>query len=138
MKTNITSQPLTSNEFVDLNIVLIDNESLMLTALQAQLEEWGCQVMAVKDEASLDSLMAKQVFKPAIIISDYHLDDDKNGVDLVQQSTEQYTWQVPVIICSADPSEQVREHTSNAKFYFMRKPIKALALKKLMRQLLSD
>ena len=64
--------------------------------------------------------------------------DEKNGVDLVQKSMSHYSWQVPVIICSADPSEQVREHTSNAKFYFMRKPIKALALKKLIRQLLEN
>ena len=137
MERTITSQPLPTNEFVDLNIVLIDNESLMLTALQAQLQEWGCRVIGVKDEASLTIALAKQVFIPAMIISDYHLDDDKNGVDLVQKSIVKYAWQAPVIICSADPSEQVREHTSNAKFYFMRKPIKALALKKLMRQLLS-
>ena len=130
-------QPSTINEFIDLAIVLIDNESLMLKAMQTQLEEWGCNVLAVKDEANLHDALAIQNFVPAMIISDYHLDDDKNGVDLVLQNTEQYTWQAPVIICSADPSEQVREHTSNAKFYFMRKPIKALALKKLMRQLLS-
>ena len=73
---------------------------------------------------------------PHIIISDYHLDNDKNGVDLVQNSKIKYGWQAPVIICSADPSEQVRQQTSDAKFYFMRKPIKALALKKLMKQLL--
>lgn len=133
-----TSQPSSTNEFIDLAIVLIDNESLMLTAMQTQLQEWGCNVVAVKDEASLHTALAKQHFDPAMIISDYHLDDDKNGVDLVQKNTAQYAWQAPVIICSADPSEQVREHTSNAKFYFMRKPIKALALKKLMRQLLDN
>ena len=137
IKKSTSLPPLTTNEFVDLNIVLIDNESLMLTALQAQLQEWGCRVVAVKDEASLTVALAKQQVTPAMIISDYHLDDEKNGVDLVNKGIAKYTWQAPVIICSADPSEQVREHTSNAKFYFMRKPIKALALKKLMRQLLS-
>ena len=138
MTRAITLKPSTTNEFVDLNIVLIDNESLMLTAMQAQLQEWGCRVVAVKDEASLTNALAKQYITPAIIISDYHLDDEKNGVDLVQKNITEYAWQAPVIICSADPSEQVREHTSNAKFYFMRKPIKALALKKLIRQLLEN
>jgi signal transduction histidine kinase len=131
-----TSPALTTDEFVDLNIVLIDNESLMLTAMQAQLQEWGCKVLAVKDEATLTLALSKHHIIPAIIISDYHLDDNKNGVELVKSSITQYHWQAPVIICSADPSEQVREHTSSAKYYFMRKPIKALALKKLMKQLL--
>jgi hypothetical protein len=136
----LASATLTSptDEFVNLPVMLIDNEALMLTAMQAQLQDWGCKVVAAKDETSLNEAITKQSFIPAMVISDYHLDDDKNGVDLVEKSIAKYTWQVPVIICSADPSEQVREHTSNAKFYFMRKPIKALALKKLMRQLLSD
>jgi len=137
-KQTTTTTPLTTNEFIDLDIVLIDNEPLMLTAMQTQLQEWGCRVVAANDETSLTNAINKQHVAPAIIISDYHLDDAKNGVDLVLKSINKYTWQAPVIICSADPSEQVREHTSNAKFYFMRKPIKALALKKLMRQLLSD
>ncbi len=131
-------QPSATNEFINLAVVLVDNEPLMLTAMATQLEEWGCRVVAVKNATNLNEAIAKQSFTPAIIISDYHLDDNKNGVALVQKSIEKYAWQAPVIICSADPSEQVREKTSAAKFSFMRKPIKALALKKLMRQLLSD
>ena len=127
----------TADEFNQLPILLIDNETLMLKALQSQLKEWGCIVIAVKDENSLAAALAERNFKPRLIISDYHLDDDQNGVDLVKRTLNTYNWQAPCIICSADPSEQVREHTSNANFSFMRKPIKSLALKKLMRQLLS-
>ncbi|MCW8831787.1 MAG: hybrid sensor histidine kinase/response regulator, partial [Colwellia sp.] len=136
--STVTAKPSSASEFDDLAVVLIDNEPLMLTAMQTQLQEWGCQVLAVNDEPALTAALTQQAFAPTIIISDYHLDDGKNGVDLVQQNLSRYAWQAPVIICSADPSEQVREHTSHAKFYFMRKPIKALALKKLIRQLLSD
>lgn len=126
-----------TDEFNQLAILLIDNEPLMLKAMQSQLAEWGCNVIAVRNEKSLAEALADKDFKPRLIISDYHLDDDKNGVDLVQKALANNKWLAPCIICSADPSEQVREHTSGADFSFMRKPIKALALKKLMRQLLS-
>jgi Na+/proline symporter/signal transduction histidine kinase/CheY-like chemotaxis protein len=126
-----------TDEFNQLSVLLIDNEPLMLKAMQSQLEEWGCVVIAAKNENNLIEALAGQNFTPALIISDYHLDDDKNGIDLVQQRLSSYNWRAPCIICSADPSEQVREHTNSANFSFMRKPIKALALKKLMRQLLS-
>jgi signal transduction histidine kinase len=137
--TNVNTQKSinTTNEFNQLPVLLIDNEALMLKALQSQLKEWGCHVIAVKNEKCLKEALMGQDFTPALVISDYHLDDEKNGVDLVQQALSKYDWQTPCIICSADPSEQVREHTSSANFSFMRKPIKALALKKLMRQLLS-
>ncbi|NQY89085.1 MAG: hybrid sensor histidine kinase/response regulator [Colwellia sp.] len=128
----------TASEFIGLPILLVDNEAIMLKAIQTQLQEWGCKVLAVRDEESLIASLANQDITPTIIISDYHLDDDKNGVDLIQKILSQQAWQLPCIICSADPSEQVREHTNSAQFYFMRKPIKALALKKLMKQLLRD
>jgi len=128
----------TASEFIGLPILLVDNEAIMLKAIQTQLQEWGCKVLAVRDEESLIASLANQDITPTIIISDYHLDDDNNGVDLIQKILSQQAWQVPCIICSADPSEQVREHTNSAQFYFMRKPIKALALKKLMKQLLRD
>ncbi len=126
-----------ADEFSSLPVLVIDNETLMLKAVQSQLTEWGCDVIAVMDESSLTLALAEHNFTPALVISDYHLDDDKNGVDLVQKTLTKQSWKIPCIICSADPSEEVREHTSSANFYFMRKPIKALALKKLMRQLLN-
>ncbi|PHR84111.1 MAG: histidine kinase [Colwellia sp.] len=131
-----STQTKTASEFIGLPILLVDNEAIMLKAIQSQLEEWGCKVLAVKDEQSLTISLEKQDFTPTIIISDYHLDNNENGVDLIQKALSNQAWQVPCIICSADPSEQVREHTNSAQFYFMRKPIKALALKKLMKQLL--
>lgn len=138
LNSNPVQNDKVSNEFHNLSVVLIDNDDLMLTALKSHLEEWGCQVIAEKDENSLkEALLQNQTFIPKLIVSDYHLDDDKNGVDLVKTMLLHQGWVTPCIICSADPSEQVREHTSNEQFFFMRKPIKALALKKLMRQLLS-
>jgi len=136
--TEVKSSERLANEFSELQILLIDNETLMLTAMQSQLSEWQCQVITATDKNSLNNALSntQSQYTPALIISDYHLDNDKNGVDLVVNTIEKLQWQCPVIICSADPSEQVRAHTSAAQFNFMRKPIKALALKKLMRQLL--
>ena len=134
---NNSSNTMTS-EFLDLPILLVDNDAIMLKAIQTQLEEWGCKVLAAKDENTLTSLLIKHDFTPKIVISDYHLDNDENGVDLIQKTVSTQRWSIPCIICSADPSEQVREHTNSAQFYFMRKPIKALALKKLMKQLLNS
>ncbi len=134
---NSSSSTVTS-EFLNLPILLVDNDAIMLKAIRTQLEEWGCKVLAAKDESTLASLLFEHDFTPKIVISDYHLDNDDNGVDLIQKTVSAQRWSVPCIICSADPSEQVREHTNSAQFYFMRKPIKALALKKLMKQLLNS
>ncbi len=124
------------SKFIGKKLLLIDNDNLMLTAILSLLTEWGCQVLTAKDPAELDKKLIEYDTTPDLIIADYHLDEQLTGVALIEQLLTDKAWSIPCIICSADPSEQVRDHTSEAGFYFMGKPLKAIALKKLMRGLL--
>ena len=123
--------------FNNVVVLLIDNDELMLTAMASQLIDWGCRVVTAHDQRSCQLALADGKTLPNIIIADYHLDYGQNGVDLVVAMITTQQWRLPAIICSADPSESVRQHTSDAEFLFLRKPVKSLALKRMMRQLLS-
>jgi Na+/proline symporter/signal transduction histidine kinase len=125
------------NPFNNVVVLLIDNDELMLTAMASQLIDWGCRVITAHDQQSCQQKLADSDLVPNIIIADYHLDHGQNGVDLVRAITKAKQWQQPAIICSADPSESVRQHTSDAEFLFLRKPVKSLALKRRIRQLLA-
>ncbi|WNC72246.1 PAS-domain containing protein [Thalassotalea psychrophila] len=124
-----------SKSFNGTPVLLIDNDSLTLSAMSSLLTDWGCQVIAAKDEESMLAELTACSIVPQLVIADYHLDNNANGVDLIRATLMQNEWHIPCVICSADPSENVREHTSNAQFYFLRKPVKELALKRLMKQL---
>ncbi len=123
-----------SNDLSHLNFILIDNDDLLLAALRKQLESWGCQVNAITGRSQIQTLSTEQT-RYDFVIADYHLDDDDNGVSLVETIFSDIGYSLPCIICSADPSEALREHCSHAGFSFMKKPVKALALKRLVRQL---
>lgn len=122
--------------FNNVIVLLIDNDELMLTAMASQLTDWGCIVITGHDQQSCQQKLANIDCLPNIIIADYHLGYGQNGVDLVLMMMKIQKCLQPVIICSADPSEGVRQHTSDAEFLFLRKPVKSLALKRMMRQLL--
>ena len=126
-----------NEDFADMSVLVIDNDALMLTAISSQLIEWGCLVYTAKDKESLTKIMTEMQQPARFIIADYHLDNNTNGVDLVSHLLRKEHWQSPCVICSADPSEQVRQHTSDANFLFLRKPVKSLALKRLIRQITS-
>ncbi|GAW95670.1 MULTISPECIES: hybrid sensor histidine kinase/response regulator [Colwellia] len=128
---------VTNTDFANMLVLVIDNDTLMLTAISSQLTEWGCLVYTAKDEESLSKVVKDMSQAPHFIIADYHLDHDANGVDLVSKLLQSKKWQSPCAICSADPSEQVRQHTSDANFLFLRKPVKSLALKRLIRQMIT-
>jgi len=134
---DINNTSTVNQDFADMSVLVIDNDALMLTAISSQLIEWGCVVYTAKDQASLTKVVNKMQQPAHFIIADYHLDNDTNGVDLVTNLLLKEHWQSPCVICSADPSEQVRQHTSDANFLFLRKPVKSLALKRLIRQITS-
>jgi Na+/proline symporter/signal transduction histidine kinase len=140
-KRNISSEAKSeissTKPFTNIVVLLIDNDELMLTAMTKQLIDWGCQVLTAYDQVSCQQKLTQAGLKPDIIIADYHLDYGNNGVELVANLLAVKNWQLPTIICSADPSESVRQHTSDAQCLFLRKPIKSLALKRIMKQLLT-
>lgn len=138
-----TNESQTAKTQFNITVLVIDNDELMLKAISSQLTEWGCHVLSAKDEAGARQLLSRQSKArcqiPKLIIADYHLDDDQNGVDLTQRllgSHAAFTTNPPsCVICSADPSEQVRQHTSSGGFAFVRKPVKAIALKRMIKKL---
>ena len=134
----VNEKVISASELEQKIILVIDNDPLVLRAMQSLLESWQYKVLVAKNKATIEQqLTVNAVILPHLIIADYHLDDNVNGVDLVADLLKEKCWQIPCIINSADPSEKVRQHTSDAQFSFLRKPLKPLALKKLLRQLLS-
>ncbi|MCH1929590.1 hybrid sensor histidine kinase/response regulator [Shewanella sp. A25] len=125
----------------NLKVLVIDNDELMLKAISSLLLGWGCQVITARDKVTALQQITEHG-RPKLIVADYHLDDDVNGVDLVTELLQQPLMTAPMteskptcVICSADPSESVRQHTSSAEFSFVRKPVKAIALKRIVKQL---
>jgi len=114
-------------------ILVIDNDPLVLKAMVSLLENWHYKVICVNDKQAFKAVNFSQ--PPMLIIADYHLDNQVNGIDLVQEIMQEKHWKIACIINSADPSEAVRQHTSNAQFSFIRKPIKPLALRRLIKRL---
>ena len=124
--------------FGELCVLLIDNDELLLSALQQQLAQWTERVIAVKSLAEWQQLNDQERQQPDVIIADYHLDDGENGIESAQQILGQLQTEIPVIIVSADASEWLREAVSEANYSFIRKPIKSLALRKLILKQLNS
>jgi CheY-like chemotaxis protein len=124
-----------SASFAGKAVLLLDNEPQLRTAVAELLRSWQINVVAVGQPA--EALQAlQQGFVPDALLFDYHLDNGATGVDVAQQLAEHFAVTAPVIIHSADHSEQIREAALNAGYYFLLKPLKAAALKKLFQRLL--
>ncbi|MFZ5637145.1 MAG: PAS-domain containing protein [Pseudomonadota bacterium] len=128
-----------AGELEGLRVLIVDNDPQALAALRAILEGWQCRVDAFIDGAGAEALLAAGA-DPALWLFDYHLGDDgrddagDTGVALQARLAARFGAR-PTLILSADGSGEVRRIALEHGLGLLPKPVKALALKSMLRRL---
>ena len=130
-RTNETAPVELVTGFDGLTIWLVDNDMQVLSALQTLLENWGCCVYTAHDIDSVQQLTNAMV-RPQLIIVDYQLDDGVTGIDLI---TACDLIGIPCIVNTANRDEEIREKIQEAGLPLLYKPVKAPALRRLIKKL---
>ncbi len=125
--------PAASGGLDGLRVLAVDNDPQALAALRAILDGWHCRVDAVGDGAQAEALLAAGA-DPTLWLFDYHLDDGDTGVALQARLAERFGAR-PTLILSADDSGDVRRIALEHGLGLLPKPVKALALKSMLRRL---
>ena len=127
--------PAASASLEGLRVLIVDNDPHALSALRALLDSWGCRVDATADGAGAEAMLATGA-DHALWLFDYHLDDGDTGVALQTRLAERFGAR-PTMILSADSSGEVRRIALEHGLGLLPKPVKALALKSMLRRLLT-
>ncbi|QDP00596.1 PAS domain-containing hybrid sensor histidine kinase/response regulator [Thalassotalea sp. PS06] len=125
--------PVNRQDLQSLKVLVIDNDDAVLGAMDKRLSEWGCQAWQAKDQQT--ALQVTEQQQPNLIIADYHLDDGVTGLDVVKFIHQELDTDIPIIMNSADHSEEIREEIRSQGFQFLNKPVKPAALKRTIKQL---
>ncbi|MFT6301311.1 MAG: signal transduction histidine kinase/CheY-like chemotaxis protein [Granulosicoccus sp.] len=119
----------------DRRVLVIDDEPQVLQGMRHMLESWGCKVMLA--ESARDALKAIAItdFLPELIISDFRLGDNQDGVDAVAAIHESLESNVPAIIISGDTSPERLKQVKKTGLLFLHKPVAADELHQHMQAL---
>ncbi|MDF0749487.1 PAS domain-containing protein [Marinobacter sp. 71-i] len=117
-------------------IWVIDNDHAICQGMQTLLEGWDCQVVSA---VSLDDL--ERQLDPAkspvdLILADYHLDNDENGVDVVANINDRRQCPAPVVMITANYTNELKQHIRELGYVLMNKPVKPLKLRSALNHLL--
>ncbi|WP_088328359.1 NahK/ErcS family hybrid sensor histidine kinase/response regulator [Lacimicrobium sp. SS2-24] len=115
-------------------VLLIDNEPQVLSAMVQLFESWGATTFSAANQQQALEVMTSP---PSLLVIDYHLDHGAIGTELAQVLYQTWQQKIPTILNSANYEESIREQAIEAGFSFLHKPVKAGALKRLIRKLLS-
>jgi CheY-like chemotaxis protein len=127
-ETVLKDAPKHSLDITHLKVLIVDNDAFSLSALEQLLRAWQCDVITWDGNPPFPDYGTAG---PDLVIADYHLDADQNGIDLIVSMG----LSCPSIICSADSSEALRQACIDNNIGFIRKPIKPLSLKRLIMHL---
>ncbi|MGO2498307.1 MAG: hybrid sensor histidine kinase/response regulator [Vibrio litoralis] len=119
---------------VNIKVLCVDNEPDILLGMKTLLERWGCEVRTALDlKQSISAL--EHDWNPEVVFSDYHLDNGRTGLEVLDALREQIGDSFVGVVISADRSEEVNQAIKAGGFQFLTKPVKPLKLRAVLNRL---
>ena len=104
--------------------------------MQKLLEGWGCDVITALSEADLTA-KTQQLGQPVdVLIVDYHLDDEVDGVSAIARINAHLAQPVPALMITANYSNELKQQMRALGHTLMHKPVKPMRLKTTLNHLL--
>ncbi|MCR8916129.1 PAS domain S-box protein [Marinobacter panjinensis] len=117
-------------------IWVIDNDHAICQGMQTLLEGWDCQVISAVSLEDLERQLDPASSQVDLILADYHLDNDENGVDVVANINGRRHCPAPVVMITANYTNELKQHIRELGYVLMNKPVKPLKLRSALNHLL--
>ncbi|WP_273766518.1 PAS domain-containing hybrid sensor histidine kinase/response regulator [Aeromonas hydrophila] len=133
--TQVAAPAQRDSQLEGIRVLCIDNESDILIAMHSLLGRWGCEVVCAQSLAQAEDLIAGG-FLPQLVLSDYHLDDGKTGLQALHMLRLAHGNDIGGIIISADRKSELQAQIREHGYGYISKPVKPLKLRALMNSIL--
>lgn len=116
-------------------LLVVDDDALVLSSTSSILASWGCEVSTA---ASLPQVrkMLQEGGAWDLVITDYQLDDEGSGIDIVDLIRRNQNVAVPCILISGDIGPAVLKLASIGGHHLLHKPVRPAKLRSLVEYLL--
>ncbi len=132
----VNAERLQSDALHGVEVLVIEDDALVRSALVGLLGGWGLQVHEAQGLTdALQSLHAG--VKPAVILSDYRLQDGQNGIAVVRQLRTQLRSAVPACLMSGDTDATLMAAAHAAGLTLLHKPVRPAKLRNLLRRVVA-
>ena len=135
MPSPVAAPAVRDSQLEGVRILCIDNEEEILIAMASLLGRWGCEVRCAQSLEQAEEIIGAG-FLPRLVLSDYHLDDGKTGLQALHMIRLAHGNGIGGIIISADRKSDLQTQIREHGFGYVSKPVKPLKLRALMNSLL--
>jgi CheY-like chemotaxis protein len=104
-------------------ILVVDDEVLVQNAMRSLLTSWGSEVIVAGSGAEMLEQIAFCPVVPDIILCDYRLRGEENGIDVIRQLQAEYNDEIPAILITGDTGSERLRQARDSGFIVLNKPV---------------
>lgn len=104
-------------------VLVIDDEVAVLEAMDALLTGWGYRVLAASSGSEALAALSRDKISPRIIICDYRLRGDENGIEVIRLLQVACRQPVPAILITGDTAEHRLIEAQASGLVMLHKPV---------------
>ncbi|TKB48151.1 response regulator [Ferrimonas sediminicola] len=113
-------------------VLCVDNDPSVLAGMENLLKSWHCSVFVADSLASAEALIRSRHGEVDIMLVDYQLDNNEDGLTVMKRMQQLCDRPIPGILISATTDEGVVAQAKAGGFGFLRKLVKPVALRAMM------
>ena len=117
-------------------VLVIEDDVIVLQALELLLNQWGCEVIATSGYDEAIEGLTGQSQAPDLVIADFRLSGPASGIVAIRQIAKMLQVDLPGLIITGDTDPRRLKEARLSGYPLLHKPVSALALRAAVATLL--
>ncbi|MFP5408385.1 MAG: ATP-binding protein [Gammaproteobacteria bacterium] len=122
----------------DALVLLVDDESAILRGMTELFDNWNIDLVTAHSAAEAEHWIDSVGRLPDVIVSDYRLPDDLDGIEVILQLRRRFGRDIPAIVVTGDTAPDTILRISQAGFPLLHKPLRPAKLRALLTHLIQQ
>jgi signal transduction histidine kinase/CheY-like chemotaxis protein len=119
-------------------VLVIDDEAAVQEGMVALLRRWKCDVLTAGSGAEMMSKLVAVQRLPDLIVSDYRLRDNENGIQVVETLRSEFNVDIPALLVTGDTGPDRLRDAEASGLPILHKPLNPARLRTLIAHLLRE
>lgn len=122
----------------DALVVVIEDEPLIRVGYQMLLENCGYSVIAAGSGEEARQYLAIRSRSPDVIVSDYRLGTNQNGIAIIKSIRETHGMDIPAVLVTGDHDLSIKKDAAAFDVEVLYKPVSTSSLRSFIQNCLSE
>ncbi|HBU29253.1 MAG: hybrid sensor histidine kinase/response regulator [Rhodobacteraceae bacterium GWE1_64_9] len=122
----------------DALVLLVDDESAILRGMAELFDNWNIDLVTAHSASEAEQWLDSISRVPDVIVSDYRLPDDTDGIEVITRLRQKFGRDIPAILVTGDTAPDTILRISRAGFPLLHKPLRPAKLRALLTHLIQQ